>query len=224
MAMATHSHKILWQTAAMAESERGPVDRIVALTDGVVAIALTLLALDLKPDLPAGGNSTDLLNSLRDQSGLYVSFLIAFFVIASYWVAHHQVMKAVRTYDGNLIRATIYFLFGITLIPVTSYINGDFGSSLGHTLFAINILGVSLALMWITRLARAHSVTEHGQPAPAIRSGRWHQIITVAVPSLVIALAWTTPGKSSYAWLLLLLDNAPSQIEALRHRRRPIRG
>lgn len=96
------------------------VDRLILFTDAVFAIAITLLAIELRvPELPhlserAAGEG--LLNLLPK----FMGFLVGFFVIAAYWVAHHRLFRFVRHYDDRLLWLNIFFLLGIVLMPFTS--------------------------------------------------------------------------------------------------------
>jgi uncharacterized membrane protein len=175
----------------------------------VVAIALTLLALELRPALPEPGSGSralwDVLWAQRDQ---YVSFVIAFFVIASYWLAHHRMLRGVTASTPSFTWANLLFLFALTLIPTTAYVDGGYGGSLGTTVFAVNLLLTSLVVLWMEALL----VRQHLVPPDAVarlRAGRTRALVSVAVPLVVIALAWTVDGHAAYGWFLLLLSDLP---------------
>src|SRR5688572_2585814 len=79
------------------------LDRIVFFSDAVIAIAITLLALDIRlPELdePNGAALRDALWDLRPN---YLSYLISFFVIGMYWQVHHRIFREVRRYDERLV-------------------------------------------------------------------------------------------------------------------------
>lgn len=95
-----------------------PPDRIVAFSDGVVAIAITLLILPLAGITIPQNEGTDPLGFLwRENSGLITSFLISWAVIMTFWLAHHRVLGVARAINGSIIRWNILWLFAIVVFP-----------------------------------------------------------------------------------------------------------
>jgi uncharacterized membrane protein len=81
--------------ARSGESEAGrELDRIVNFSDGVFAIVITLLVLDIRvPDIPEGLISQELPSRILDLEPKFLSYVISFLVIAIYWQAHHRVFR-----------------------------------------------------------------------------------------------------------------------------------
>ena len=76
------------------------VGRLLALSDGVFAIAMTLLALDLRlPDLGTDASDAQLRHALGDDSRGYLAFVISFYVVANYWGVHRRAMRGVTKLD-----------------------------------------------------------------------------------------------------------------------------
>jgi uncharacterized membrane protein len=91
--------------------------RLLTLSDGVFAIAMTLLALDLRvPDLHDATNAS-LQHALRHQVPNYLSFLISFCVVASYWRRHRRLMRSVEIIDSALIDQTVLLLLLVAAMP-----------------------------------------------------------------------------------------------------------
>ena len=85
--------------------------RLLALSDGVFAIAMTLLALDLRlPDLGAHPSDAQLRHAIGDDWRGYLAFVISFYVVAGYWGVHRRAMRAVTTIDPRLISRTLTLL------------------------------------------------------------------------------------------------------------------
>jgi hypothetical protein len=82
------------------EAESRATDRLTLFSDAVVAIAITLLAIDLP--VPEGGTVHLFWESVRHNSGHYAAFLISFFAIAAAWRDHHDIFKYVRRVDSRL--------------------------------------------------------------------------------------------------------------------------
>ena len=90
-------------------------DRLTLFSDAVVAIAITLLAIDLP--LPHGHTVSEFWASVRDESGHYAAFLISFFVIAAAWRDHHDIFRYVRRVDSRLRTINSFWLLMIVLNP-----------------------------------------------------------------------------------------------------------
>jgi uncharacterized membrane protein len=112
----------------MADSDEMPAEagtgteRILAFSDGVFAIAITLLVLDLKkPDVTHG-----LLSALEKQWPAYLSYLITFFVIGVVWAQHHHIFSFIARSDHTFRLINIVFLMFIALLPFPTGILADY--------------------------------------------------------------------------------------------------
>jgi uncharacterized membrane protein len=115
--------------------------RIVAFSDGVFAIAITLLVLGLEvpPD------TTDLGQALRDRGNELFAYAISFAVLGKLWLAHHRFFSSLARFDSTLMGLNLLYLAWIALVPFTSEVMGDYGDeSSAVIVFAINITGISL--------------------------------------------------------------------------------
>lgn len=115
------------------------LDRLVFFSDAVVAIAITLLALDLKIDKPAGSHLSfaDLANAWPKFNGFFLSFLI----IAIFWRNHHKFFSYIREIDSKMIRDNIRWLLFIVLLPFTSsLISIHFADTPAIFLYCLNVL------------------------------------------------------------------------------------
>jgi len=101
------------------------VARIAAFSDGVFAIAITLLALQL--DIPSG-SWVDVWAELGKLGSSFISFAISFAVIGAYWVAHHRLFSLVERYDRRLIWLNLLSLFFIVVMPFTTSLVAEHGS------------------------------------------------------------------------------------------------
>jgi uncharacterized membrane protein len=100
------------------------VERLTFFVDAVIAIALTLLALDLP--LPSGHTDSAVLRSALDHHDEYLAFAISFMVIGGHWHSHHRVFQYVTAYGGRLWGLTMAWLFMQVVTPfATRFITGD---------------------------------------------------------------------------------------------------
>ena len=90
--------------------------RVVAFSDGVFAIAITLLVLAL--EIPAGVD--DLGQALRDRGDEFFAYGLSFAVMASLWIDHHRFFGALERFDGRLMALNLLYLAFVALVPFTS--------------------------------------------------------------------------------------------------------
>jgi uncharacterized membrane protein len=100
-----------------------PKARLEALTDGIFAVAMTLLVLDLHlPEPSSGGTLLDAFLRLVDRLDNYV---ISFAVLAVFWMGHLRVMRRVSEADARFVTINLVFLFLVTLVPPFTTLLGD---------------------------------------------------------------------------------------------------
>lgn len=209
---------------AQARSSSGPdeipgVERLLTLSDGVVAIAITLLVLQLggatiRPGLSVGGLA-HALGALGDQFAAYVT---SFYVIAQFWLVHHRVFRTVRGHDEGLAWWNFGFLFTITVMPFTSELLGrQPGNPLAVSVFAANLLLASMCTQVVLFYGRRRHLLVESVTSADLVAARDRGMAVLAVVGLVICLAWVTPGNALYGLLLLLV--VPRCVAAWRRRR-----
>jgi uncharacterized membrane protein len=120
--------------------DRHAYDRLIMLSDGVFAIAMTLAALDLR--LPEGWSGTP-----RDfwaaAAAPLVSYVISFWVIAGYWTAHRRMLARMTRVDGPFTAIALVLLGWIAVVPAaTQLLNRSGLSGFAATLYASVIIGV----------------------------------------------------------------------------------
>jgi TMEM175 potassium channel family protein len=187
------------------------IDRLLALTDGVVAIALTLLVLQLQVPIdhaleknPASASS--LWDALNVDVAELTSYLVSFVVIAQFWLVHHRVLRGMRGHSEGLAWRNFGFLLGLTLMPFTSDLLGRYGGNpLAITLFGLNLMGISLTTQWIFHYAATNELlVDRRRSAHQELLARVRAILVVVIVLLSILLAWTDATLAKYTWLLFL--------------------
>ncbi|GAB4032280.1 TMEM175 family protein [Spirosoma gilvum] len=120
-----------------------PYERMLFFSDAIVAIAITLLALDLKLELPEGHHLTfpDLLLPWKN----YLAFFLSFINIASFWRTHHQMYTYIHKMNERTMSYNIGWLFFIVTLPfATSVLSTHFGDSAAIFLYSLNIFALSI--------------------------------------------------------------------------------
>lgn len=120
-----------------------PFERVLFFSDAIVAIAITLLALDLKLDFPEGHHLTfdDLLVPWKN----YLAFFLSFINIASFWRTHHLMYTYIHKMDNRTMGYNTGWLFFIITLPFsTSVLSTHFGDSAAIFLYSCNIFALSI--------------------------------------------------------------------------------
>ena len=177
--------------------------RLLTLCDGVFAIAMTLLALDLRvPDLSHPTNA-ELQHALGQHASNYYSFLISFYVVANYWMRHRRLMRSVKTIDTALIGQTVFLLLCVAALPFPAALLGQYGSQAVSLVVygCLNAVAV-LSMLRLHHIVRTHRLAPNELPDPV------HDDVpglfgTLAVFLLCIPAGYVFPGKG--AWTLVLL-------------------
>jgi TMEM175 potassium channel family protein len=216
-----------------AENDTIPgIERLLTLTDGVVAIALTLLVLQLQvPVTHTLESHPDSASSLWHALGVdgdeITSYLVSFVIIAQFWLAHHRVLRSMRGHSEGLAWRNFGFLLALTLMPFSSDLLGRYGNNpLAITLFGINLVALSLSTQWIFLYAAGHGLLTHrSRSLHDERTARVRSFLTIAIVLLSVLLAWTVESLSRYVWLLfLLLPSMGERITRVIERSRPLRA
>lgn len=126
--------------------------RIEIFTDGVVAIVMTLLVLELRQ--PKEGTWQSLLSVERH----FIVYIVSFIMLAIYWNNHHHMFQLVHKIDGRVLWANNFFLFTLTLFPFATAWLGEFSESLAPqiTYGAVMLLANIAYLILITELIRVN--------------------------------------------------------------------
>jgi uncharacterized membrane protein len=147
------------QTEAAAPSPLYGTERMNALSDGVFAIVLTLLVLELK--LPERDES--ILALLRDDSHVFLAWLISFLAIARFWLVHHAITAGLRKCHATTLALNFGVLGAVTLVPFSADIIGTerVAEPWSTVLFAVNIGLLSLTIGLLARHAAREPYLRH---------------------------------------------------------------
>ncbi|HEX8050775.1 MAG TPA: TMEM175 family protein [Solirubrobacterales bacterium] len=177
--------------------------RIVAFSDGVFSIAITLLVLNLGIEKGLGGG--EVVNALFDQWDNLLAFAISFAVIGRFWVVHHRFFAEVDAFDGRLLGLNLLYLAWIVLIPFSSEVLGEYGGETpAVVLYSVNLAVVVLLGLWMGVDARRHGLTSIDDETH--RQTQVRSTYIAAVFLLSVPLAFLAPRLAPYLWLLLFFD------------------
>jgi uncharacterized membrane protein len=184
------------------------LERIVFFSDAVMAIAITLLAIDLRVPDVAGADDQAFWHILGDLAPHYFSFAISFAVIAVYWSAHHRIFRYIVRWDAGLLAVNLVFLFFVVQLPLLNSILGSYGNLSAATAvyaFGLALLGFASAGLWV--YAVRHKLVLD-QLTPAFT--RFVSLRAIAIPIIFlvsIPLAFISPYLAELAWLAITIGS-----------------
>lgn len=185
-------------------------DRAIAFIDGTFAVALTLLITTL--DIGDKRSAFASLSSLADAVGpQFVAFLIAFAVIAGYWLLHHRMVARFVAVDTQTIVVNLFLVAAVVLLPFSTDSVGDPGVEnlvIPTVLMAVNVAVVSslYTLVWVTASRRA--LLDHTPDAVERREALVGGLTPAVVFFASVPLAFlVSPGVARLSWLSLLVLN-----------------
>ncbi len=128
--------------------------RLEAFTDGVLAIIITIMVLELK--VPHGGEFEDLTKLLP----VFGSYVLSFIYIAIYWNNHHHMMQTVKHVTGKILWANMHLLFWLSLIPfVTGWMGENHFTTATVSLYGVILLACAIAYFILQNLI----IKSHGK-------------------------------------------------------------
>ena len=159
--------------------------RMEAFSDGVFAIVITIMVLELKTPRDAD------LQSLRPLLPVFLSYVLSFVHLAIYWNNHHHLLQAVRHVNGPILWANIHLLFWLTLVPFVTAWMGEHFAPLPVAVYGGVLILAAVAYFILTRAL----VARHGRDsAIAAAVGRDDKgKVSVVIYAVAIPLALVEP-------------------------------
>lgn len=116
-------------------------NRLEAFSDGVIAVAITLMVLELKTPVQARG-----LADLKDLAPAFSSYVLSFIYVGIYWNNHHHLFQATRKVSGGILWANLHLIFWLTLFPFTSaWVSQHFSASAPSAVYGVVLLMAAIA-------------------------------------------------------------------------------
>lgn len=214
----------------MASPRHFNLGRLQNLTDGIFAVAMTLLVLDIRL-APGFGRST-LAQGLFHLIPRLYSYVISFFVLALFWWIYHRIVNALTRADDGFVWWNVGFLFAVTLLPFSAYLLGAFyGTSIAVVMYCFNLTVLSTLLTILWQYAKAHELVDAQVSVLQRRLITARLVATTAcyLGTAVIGFRfpyWFWLGFAAFLPLRLLLkriapaENNPAQAPSVGHETR----
>jgi uncharacterized membrane protein len=184
------------------------LDRIVAFSDGVFAIAITLLVLNIEtPEIPANLVAEELPGRLFDLWPKFLSYVISFLVILTYWIGHHSIFSAIKGYDRKLIWLNSLFLMCVAFLPFPASLFGEYGDQpLVVAIYAGSLAITRLlltAVWWYASSGRR--LVDRDLDASMIKAYRIRGLAIPLIFLLSIVISFFSVSAAVYSWVLLII-------------------
>jgi uncharacterized membrane protein len=166
-------------------------NRIETFSDGVVAIIITIMVLEMK--LPERND----IDALRELTPVFLAYVLSFANIGIYWNNHHHMFQAVKHVSGWVLWANLHWLFWLSLIPfVTGFMSESGFHAMPVALYAIDLTLCAVAYLLLMRalgsdLKGKLSLTAYVVAIPAAFAGVWISLTLF----VVVAAAWIVPDR-----------------------------
>jgi uncharacterized membrane protein len=183
--------------------------RLLALSDGVFAIAMTLLALELHlPDLGEHATDAQVRHALGHEWHSYLAFVISFFVVANYWLSHRRALRHVDQLTAAITRRTLFVLLLVAAVPFPTSVLANYGSEPSSLAFyaAFNLVAGGALL----RVLQAVPET------PTVADERVRLLADAVVFAVCIPAAYAVGDSAPFLLLLLAVSGRVAPLLARR--------
>ena len=192
------------------ESEE--TDRLVALSDGVIAIAITLLVLEITvPEVPTGRSKAALPRLILNQWSEFFAYGLSFLVIGLYWSLHRRTFVHISRHDRGLVWLNLVFLLMVAFIPYGTSLFSRYPGRFGVMFYAgvLALTGFSLAVLWA--YASRQDLLEAGLESRTVLLQGARFLVSPVVFVLSIGVAVVDPTLAILSWFLLVPLNGVFQ-------------
>ena len=166
-------------------------NRLEAFSDGVIAIIITIMVLELRPPHEAT------LAALRPLAPVFLSYLLSFVFLGIYWSNHHHLLQVVEHVNGRVLWANLHLLFWLSLIPfVTAWMGENRFGALPAALYGVVLLLAAIAYFILTRvlLSIHHRDSVLATALGADFKGKISMFIYLAAIPLAFVKSWLACG------------------------------
>ena len=172
--------------------------RVEAFSDGVIAVIITIMVLEMK--VPHGED----LESLKPLIPVFLSYVLSFLYAGIYWTNHHHLFQAVHQVNGRILWANLHLLFWLSLVPFTTgWMGENHYRPIPVAMYGVVLLCTGLSFVLLTRSLISH----HGRDSALARSirGDAKGKASVALYAVAIPLAFVNVWIASAIYVFVAL-------------------
>jgi uncharacterized membrane protein len=174
--------------------------RLEAFSDGVIAIILTIMVLEMKVPHHAGAD----FEALRPVVPIFFSYIMSFIYVAIYWNNHHHLLQTAKHVNGTILWANMHLLFWLSLIPfVTAWMGETHFAALPVALYGVILFGAAVAYFVLAHIL----IVAHGKDSTLAKAlgadvkGK----ISILLYFSAIILAFVQPLVSCAIYVILAI-------------------
>jgi uncharacterized membrane protein len=166
--------------------------RLEAFSDGVIAIIITIMVLELK--VPHGTTWPDLAPLIPT----FLSYVLSFVVVGIYWNNHHHMIHVVKTVTGSILWANLHLLFWLSLVPfTTAWMGENHYASIPVALYGVVLFMAGIAFTLLANLLRRHEGPD-STLAKAMSRGVKRKLSQVGYAAGIVAAFFSPPAALSF--------------------------
>ncbi|HET7850547.1 MAG TPA: TMEM175 family protein, partial [Pseudolabrys sp.] len=176
-----------------------PKERLTAFSDGVIAVIITIMVLEMK--VPHGADWS----ALAGVAPVFASYVLSFIYIGIYWNNHHHLLHTCTRVNGVILWANLHLLFWLSLIPfATGWLGENHFTRLPTALYGVSLLMPAIAYYLLQRAI----VAQQGSESPLQRAlgsdvkGRISPVLYLAAIALSFVAPWA--AQTIYAFVALM--------------------
>lgn len=193
------------------------LERIIYFSDAVFAIAITLLAINLHTPDPEIASNAGFLRALGDDWRSLLAFVISFWVIGMFWLAHHRIYALIVRWDSGLLFRNLLVLLLVALIPWPTRMLAEGGDLSSVTIvYALFVSATGFALFELSRHATKAKLVPAGLDEALLRQGRIRGLVPPVIFAASIPLALVNPDAAKYSWFAIPVVNEVFRLRAHR--------
>ena len=185
--------------------------RLEQLADGIFSIVMTLLVLEIHvPQLPTHTSNLELLFALHPLIPLFLSYLLSFTLLFSYWRSHHFIMSVfAHNVDHRLVNINAIFFFLIAFVPFTSHFLGMYSTYyVAIIVFALQFILIGLTLLWMRSYAEKSQTITNSEYTPVERRHAYMRMIFPIICGVIaIAVAFVNSKLALFLFTIGIIFN-----------------
>ncbi|MFN2235838.1 MAG: TMEM175 family protein [Anaerolineales bacterium] len=183
------------------------LERLIFFSDAVFAIAITLLALEIRlPDTDELLTNTQLASQLAGMWHEYLAYILSFLVIGTFWMAHHRKYRYIIRYDNRLLFLNLMMLMVIAFIPFPSSIISKYPDRSATIFYALTMATAGILLAGNWWYASHHNrLIDPNLDVRISRRQLVAPLVTTAIFLFSILISFLNANLSRISWLLILL-------------------
>jgi len=181
-------------------------NRLETMVDGIFAIAMTILVLSINPPKPDISQAQEVLpGQIFDLIPEIFIFIIAFLILAGFWLDHHRQFHFVRTVDSRLLWINIFLLISVVLIPFSTDVAGDYPDILiAVLLFHINILIVGLIFLYhLHHISQSKYLLDPEVDSKSLRVLFYQSLLVPGIAFIAVLISVVNPSVSLLVYLMI---------------------